>query len=134
LRKEEKVPLVRIELVEGRTNQQLRKIADAVHSALVETIGIPDQDRFQVITEHETSHLMFDPEYLNIQRSKEIVMIQITMSSGRSLDVRKALFRQIAERLNVEAGIRREDVLINLVEVAKENWSFGNGVAQYAAA
>jgi len=128
------VPLVRIELVEGRTNQQLRKIADTVHSALVETIGVPEQDRFQVITEHETSHLMFDPEYLNIQRSKEIVMIQITMSSGRSLDVRKALFRQIAERLNAEAGIRREDVLINLVEVAKENWSFGNGIAQYAAA
>jgi len=128
------VPLVRIELVEGRTNQQLRKIADAVHAALVETIAIPEQDRFQVITEHETSHLIFDPEYLNIQRSKGIVMIQITMSSGRSLDLRKALFRRIAERLTAEAGIRSEDVLINLVEVAKENWSFGNGIAQYAAA
>ena len=128
------MPLVRIELVEGRTNQQLRKIADAVHAALVETIAIPEQDRFQVITEHETSHLIFDPEYLNIQRSKGIVMIQITMSSGRSLDLRKALFRRIAERLTAEAGIRSEDVLINLVEVAKENWSFGNGIAQYAAA
>ncbi len=128
------MPLVRISLIEGRTNQQVRKIADAVHAALVETIAIPQQDRFQVITEHEATHLIFDPEYMNIHRSKGIVMVQITMSTGRSLEVRKALFQRIAERLHAEAGVRTEDVLINLVEVAKENWSFGNGIAQYAAA
>jgi 4-oxalocrotonate tautomerase len=65
-------------------------------------------------------------------RTKNLVMIQITLSEGHTLEVRKALFRRIADLLHEEAGIRKEDVLINLVEVAKENWSFGNGEAQYA--
>jgi phenylpyruvate tautomerase PptA (4-oxalocrotonate tautomerase family) len=69
---------------------------------------------------------------LNISRTDDLVIIQITMSAGRTLDVRKALYRRMAELLHQEAGLRQEEVFINLVEVAKENWSFGNGEAQYA--
>ena len=126
------MPLVRIALQAGKTESQKRKIADAAHRALLETISIPAQDRFQIVTEHSASDFIFDPQYLNIARSKDLVIIQITMSAGRTLELRKSLFRRMADLLHQEAGLRKEDVFINLVEVAKENWSFGNGEAQYA--
>jgi 4-oxalocrotonate tautomerase len=126
------MPLVRISLLSGKLEPHKRKVADAVHRALVETISIPAQDRFQIITEHANADLIFDPQYLNIQRTNDLVIIQITMSAGRTLEVRKSLYRRIADLLHQEAGLRKEDVLINLVETAKENWSFGNGEAQYA--
>ena len=126
------MPLVRISLQSGKSDSQKRKIADAAHRALVETISIPVEDRFQIITEHSAADFIFDPQYLNITRSKDVVIIQISMSAGRTLELRKALFRRMADLLQQEAGLRKEDVFINLVEVAKENWSFGNGEAQYA--
>jgi len=126
------MPLVRISLTTGKPESHKRKVSEAVHRALVETISIPAQDRFQVITEHGLADFVYDPEYLNIHRTNDLVIIQITLSAGRTLEVRKSLYRRIAELLNQEAGLRKEDVFINLVEVAKENWSFGNGKAQYA--
>jgi len=126
------MPLVRISLLAGRPEAHKRKVSDAIHRALVETISIPAQDRFQVITEHAKADFIYDPQYLNIRRTDELVIIQITLSAGRTLEVRKSLYRRIAELLNQETGLRKEDVFINLVEVAKENWSFGNGEAQYA--
>ena len=126
------MPLVRISLLAGKPEAHKRKVSDAIHRALVETISIPAQDRFQVITEHTNADFIYDPQYLNIHRTDNLVIIQITLSAGRTLDVRKSLYRRIAELLNQEAGLRKEDVFINLVEVAKENWSFGNGEAQYA--
>src|SRR5262249_24324843 len=126
------MPLVRISLIEGKPETYVGKVADAVHRALVDAISIPVQDRFQIITEHKQSHFIYDPEYLGIRRAADLVIVQITMSSGRSLDLRKALFARIAQLLNQEVGLRKEDVFVNVVEVAKENWSFGNGVAQYA--
>jgi 4-oxalocrotonate tautomerase len=129
----EHMPLVRISLIAGKPESYKRKVADAVHRALVETISIPAQDRFQIITEHDPADFIFDPQYLNISRTPDIAIIQIALSSGRSVDIKKALYKRMAELLQQEAGLRKEDVFINLVEVAKENWSFGNGEAQYAA-
>jgi 4-oxalocrotonate tautomerase len=126
------MPLVRISLIEGKTEEYVRKVADAVHRSLVETISIPPQDRFQIITEHKQNHFIYDLEYLGIRRTADLIIVQITMSAGRSLDLRKALFMRIAQLLSQEVGLRKEDVFVNLVEVAKENWSFGNGEAQYA--
>jgi len=125
------MPLVRIDLVHGRTVEQRQRIGDAIHRALVETIAVPERDRFQLITEHNASDLVYDREYLNIRRTDNIVIIQITLSTGRSAAQKRALFRRIAENL-AALDIRREDVWINLVEVAKENWSFGLGLASYA--
>lgn len=125
------MPLVRISLLAGKPASLKQKISQAVHRGLVETIAIPEQDRFQIITEHAGTDFIYDPQYLNIQRTDALVMIQITISAGRPLEVKKALFRRIADLLH-EAGLRKEDILINLVEVARENWSFGNGEAQYA--
>jgi 4-oxalocrotonate tautomerase len=125
------MPLVRISLIKGRTAERRRRIGDAVHSALVETIGVPERDRFQLITEHDPNDLVYDREYLGIKRTDGIVVIQITLSSGRTAAQKRALFRRIADNL-AEFDIRREDVWINLIEVAKENWSFGLGLASYA--
>ncbi len=126
------MPLVRISLLAGKPESHKRRVSDAVHRAPVETISIPAQDRFQIITEHPRTDFIYDLQYLNIHRTDDLAIIQITMSAGRTLEVRKSLYRRIAELLNQEAGLRKEDVFINLVEVAKENWSFGNGEAQYA--
>jgi 4-oxalocrotonate tautomerase len=126
------MPLVRISLRQGKTAEYHHKIADGVHRAMVEAINVPAQDRFQVITEHQADGLIYDPSYLGIQRTDEVVFIQITLNAGRTVDQKRALYKKVAELLAKEPGVRPEDVLINLVEVAKENWSFGNGVAQYA--
>lgn len=127
------MPLVRISLVKGKPAALRRAVGEAVHRALVETIDVPARDRFQLLTEHEAGDLVYDSEYLGIARTDNIVIIQITLSAGRSLDKKRRLFRRIADGL-AALGLRREDAWINLVEVAKENWSFGNGIASYAPA
>jgi len=124
------MPLVRISLLKGRPAGLRRQIGDAIHRALVETISIPARDRCQILTEHEPGDLVYDSEYLGIARTDQIVIVQITMSVGRTLAQKRALFRRIAEHL-AALGLRREDAWINLVEVAKENWSFGLGEASY---
>jgi 4-oxalocrotonate tautomerase len=126
------MPLVRISLLEGQPKPQHARIGDAVHRAMLETINVPPLDRFQIITEHSATDFVFDATYLGISRTSNLVIIQITLNTGRTLEMKKALYKRIAELLHAEAGIRKEDVLINLVEVLKENWSFGNGEAQYA--
>jgi phenylpyruvate tautomerase PptA (4-oxalocrotonate tautomerase family) len=126
------MPLVRISLNEGKSEAYRAAIGDGVHRAMVETINVPPKDRFQLITEHGSSGLIYDASYLDITRSDDLVIIQITLNTGRTVEMKKALYARITEFLAASPGIRREDVLISLVEVAKENWSFGNGIAQYA--
>lgn len=127
------MPLVRISVIRGRPPELRRRLGDAIHRALVETIDVPKLDRFQLLTEHEPGDLVYDSSYLGIARSDNIVIVQITLSAGRSLAQKRRLYDAIARNL-AALGVRREDVWINLVEVAKDNWSFGNGVASYAAA
>jgi len=126
------MPLVRISLREGKTEQYRKAVADGVHRAMVEGAAVPEQDRFQIITEHPASGLVYDPTYLGIQRTNDIVMVQITLSTGRKLAQKRQLFKRMAEILAENPGLRPQDLMINLVEVAWENWSFGNGEAQYA--
>ena len=128
------MPLVRISLVKGKPEAYRRKVGDAVHRALVETIRVPALDRFQLVTEHEPGDIVYDSNYLGIARSSDIVIIQITLSAGRTLEQKRALYRRIADDLHAAVGLRREDAWVNLVETAKENWSFGNGLASYAPA
>jgi len=125
------MPLVRISLMKGKPAGFGEQVGRIVYEAMVETIDVPAGDRFQVVTEHDRNTLIYDPGYLGIHRSDGIVIIQMTITEGRALEKKKALYRRVAERLNAELGIRVEDVLINVVEVKKENWSFGNGIAQY---
>ena len=126
------MPLIRIDLREGKSEEYKKAIADGVHKALVEGAGAPADDRFQVITEHPAGGIIYDPNYLGIKRNDDIVMVQITLSTGRKLAQKKLLFKRMAEILKENPGLRPENLVINLVEVAWENWSFGNGEAQYA--
>jgi 4-oxalocrotonate tautomerase len=128
------MPLVRISLNQGTSPEFRRRLGDAVHRAMVETINVPLGDRFQLITEHEPGGLVYDPSYPNITRTDALVVIQISLVTGRTVEQKKRLFKRIAERLDLECGIRREDVFVGLLEVPRENWSFGCGEAQYADA
>src|SRR3954463_4429882 len=115
--------LVRIELRKGRTAEQRRAISDAVHSAMVESINVPPLDRFQIVTEHDEAGFVYDPSYLDIERTSGLVIIQITLNAGRTLEARKALYANLADKLG-KLGVRPQDVLVNLIETQKENWSF----------
>jgi len=125
------MPLVRIDLREGTTPEYRKAIADGVHQAMVEAMAVPAADRFQVVTEHKPGNLIYDGKYLDVKRSDKVVFVQITLSTGRKPGQKRALFKRMAEVLEKSPGLRTEDLLINLVEVSWENWSFGNGEAQY---
>jgi len=118
--------------MQGKPVQFSRRIGEIVYQTMAETINIPAKDNFQVITQHNQDTLIYSVDYLGIQRTNGIVIIQITLSEGRTVALKKAFYKRLAERLSQELQIRKEDVFINLVEVKKENWSFGNGIAQYA--
>lgn len=128
------MPLVRISTMKGKPAGFGEKVGRIVYDSMVEAISVPKNDHFQVITEHDKAGLIYDPDYLGIRRSDGIVFIQITLSEGRSVEAKQALYKRVADRLNADLEVRPEDVFINLVEVKKENWSFGNGVAQYVTA
>lgn len=126
------MPLVRIDIKKNPDATFAQKLGQVVYASMKQAINVPDKDNFQVLTEHDDNHFVYDPAYLGIQRTDGVVFIQITLNEGRSTEQKKLLYQTIAEGLNEEAGVRLEDVFISLVEVKKENWSFGSGLAQYA--
>jgi 4-oxalocrotonate tautomerase len=125
------MPLVRIDLRKGKQAAYREAISAIVHDALV-SVGVPKDDRFQVIAEHDSANFVFDLNYLDIRHSEDLVIIQITWNDGRTVDQKKALYKAIADGLEARLSLRREDVFVSVVEVKRENWSFGNGIAQYA--
>ncbi len=125
------MPLVRISMREGKSEEYKKALGNGIHRAMVEAIDAPEQDRFQIITEHAAADLIYDPTYLQLQRTDDIVIVQITLSYGRKPGQKRKLFRRMSEILAENPGLRPHDLMVNLVEVAWENWSFGNGEAQY---
>lgn len=126
------MPLVRIDLRSGKSPAYRKTLADAVHHAMVDTINIPEDDRFQVINEHSSQGLIYNDGYLGLDRTDDVIFIQITLNAGRTVEQKKALYARMVSLLSDRLGIRGDDVLITLLEVNREDWSFGNGVAQYA--
>ena len=126
------MPLARIDLPAGKPPEYGRAVADVVYKAMIETLNAPKDDRFQVISEHTPNTLVIDPTYLGIQRSADALIIQLILNEGRTVEVKKSFYKAVADGLQQRVGLRLEDVFITLVEVKKENWSFGNGIAQYA--
>jgi 4-oxalocrotonate tautomerase len=126
------MPLVRIDLIAGKSVEFRKTLGEIIYRAMRETINVPANDKFQVITEHAADELNVADNYLGNTYSKDVMLIQITLNAGRSVEMKKAFFKKIADDLHAQLNVRRDDVVINLVEVAKENWSFGGGVAQYA--
>ncbi len=126
------MPLVRIDFKQGKAPEYGKQIGEVVHQAMVETLNVPKDDLFQVIAQHAQSEMQFDRDYLGIHRSDDCVFVQITLNGGRTVEMKQRFYKTVADGLHATLQLRREDVLINLVEVTKENWSFGNGEAQYA--
>ena len=125
------MPLVRISLQSGKPETYRAAISEQVYKAMRETLAIPEGDRFQIITEHDRTQLVADPNFMGMNRSADFILIQIFLSRGRTTQVKQALYRRIAELLAESPGIRPEDVMIVLTEVGLDDWSFGRGEAQY---
>jgi 4-oxalocrotonate tautomerase len=127
------MPLVRISVSPDVSLPQLRAIGDAVHEAMVQTFNVPQPDKFQVLTRHGAGELVCTPEFLGVVHSARVAFVQITCAEGRTLEVKKALYAKIVALVEGTGALLAADVVINLLEVKRENWSFGNGVAQYAS-
>ena len=126
------MPLLHISLRAGKPEAYRQAIFDGLYRAMRETFNVPEDDQFMAITQHEAADFRYGASYLGIARSDDLVFIQITANNTRTMEQKKALFGRIAQLLGESPGIRPEDVFVSLVEVAKENWSLGNGLAQYA--
>ena len=125
------MPLVRISLRRGKSPAYLAAIRDGIYAAMYETFDVPEDDRFMLVTQHDAEEFDYAPRYLGIARSDDLVVIQITANNTRTVEQKQALYRRIAERLADNPGVRPEDVFISLVGDLPEDWSFGNGRAQY---
>jgi 4-oxalocrotonate tautomerase len=126
------MPLIHISLRAGKPEAYRQAIFDSLYRAMRETFNVPEDDQFMTITEHEAASFRYGASYLGIARSDDVVYVQITANNTRSVEQKKALFRRIAELLGESPGIRPEDVFVNVLEAAKENWSVGHGLAQFA--
>lgn len=126
------MPLVRISLRAGKSESYRQAIFDGIYRAMHETFNVPEDDQFMTITEHDAANFRYSASYLGVPRGDDIIYIQITANNTRTVEQKKALYGRIVELLGDNPGIRPQDVFVNIVEVAKENWSLGNGVAQYA--
>lgn len=125
------MPLVEIDVLEGRSEAELDAISDAIHEAMVAELDVPQRDRFQIVNERSPRHLRFDPDYLDIDRGERFVLIRITLAVGRATDAKQAFYRRLAGLLAERIGMRTEDVAVVMVENAREDWSFGRGQANY---
>jgi 4-oxalocrotonate tautomerase len=125
------MPLVRIDVPTSISLDRRQLIGDLVYETMVDVLNVPEHDNFQIITAHDHSHLRMDSEYLGIDRSADAFVISITLNAGRSVDLKKQFYAGLVQGLVERAEVRPQDVFISLTEVVKENWSFGDGVAQY---
>ena len=126
------MPLLHISMRVGKPEAYKQAIFDALYVAMRETFNVPEDDQFMTITEHDAASFRYGKSYLGVARSDDLVFIQITANNTRTVEQKKALFWKIRELLEENPGIRPEDVFVSIVEVVKENWSLGNGIAQYA--
>jgi 4-oxalocrotonate tautomerase len=126
------MPLARIDISDKATSAVVRVVSDSIYKAMVEVANVPVHDKFQVVTRHSSDEIIYPSEgYLGIQYTPDLVVIQVTWVSGRSTEVKKNFFQQIASEIHEKGGIRKEDVWISLIESGREDWSFGNGEMQY---
>jgi 4-oxalocrotonate tautomerase len=125
------MPLAHISLRAGKPDAYRQAIFDSLYLAMRETLDVPEDDQFMTITEHDAANFRFGGAY-GVARSADVVYIQITVFNTRTAEQKKALFRRLAELLGESPGVRPEDVFVIVLEAAKENWSVGHGLAQFA--
>ncbi|WP_439498796.1 tautomerase family protein [Bosea sp. (in: a-proteobacteria)] len=127
------MPLIRISMRRGRPASEPAAIVDGVYRALRETFEVPEDDLFAVVHQHDADEFVFNARYFGFSRTAGLVIIQLFVANTRGVTQKKALYAKIAENLRREPGLKPDDIFINLVEVKREDWSFGGGIAQYVA-
>lgn len=127
------MPLVRIDIRRNPDPSFAQRVGEVVYASMKSTINVPEHDNFQILSEHDERHLVYDAHYLGLERTAAVILIQITLNEGRTTEQKKLLYQSIAAGLQQRLAVRPADVFVNLVEVKKENWSFGDGIAQYVA-
>ena len=126
------MPLVEVTLRKGHPPEYIRSVGDAIHEALVAEANVPGDDRFQIFHQLDPQAIVAHPSYGGVSRTGDLVIVRITLNAGRTVEIKKKLYAEMARRLERAADVRPDDLLVCLVEVTKENWSFGKGLATYA--
>jgi phenylpyruvate tautomerase PptA (4-oxalocrotonate tautomerase family) len=125
------MPFVKVYLRRGKSPEYLHSVSDAIHEALVATANVPQDDRFHVLQQLDPDLLIAHPTYGGVNRSADLIIVEITLNAGRTVEIKKALYADIAARLQSALDVRPDDLMVSLVEVTKENWSFGGGRMTY---
>jgi 4-oxalocrotonate tautomerase len=123
------MPLARIDLIKGKSVEYQQTVGDVVYRAMVDVLKAPKDDRFQVIAEHDEAQFIYDPNFLGISRSKDVIFVQLTLAEGRTLEQKRGFYKRVVDDLHERLGVRREDVVFSLVGTGRDDWSFGNGEA-----
>ncbi|CAM2158000.1 tautomerase family protein [Paraburkholderia tropica] len=127
------MPLVRINISKDAKSEVVKAVSDTVYEAMINVANVPKNDKFQIISRHSEDELIYPAEgYLGIDYTPGIVFIQVTWNAGRTVDVKKAFYKAIADGVHAKTGMRKQDIWISLIDVARVDWSFGNGEMQYA--
>ncbi|MCM2316311.1 MAG: tautomerase family protein [Thermoanaerobaculia bacterium] len=127
------MPLVKIHLRKGKSEEYVRLVSEAIHEALVTEASIPPDDKFHVVHQTEPAELIANPSYAEVNRSADLIVVEITLNAGRTVEIKRNIYRRMSRNLERAIQLRPDDLLVSLVEVTKENWSFGRGIATYAA-
>jgi phenylpyruvate tautomerase PptA (4-oxalocrotonate tautomerase family) len=124
------MPLLRFDLIEGRSEIELKALLDAAHRAMLAAFGVPARDRYQIVTQHPRSHMIIEDTGLGIERTAKLVVVQVT-TRKRKKKQKEAFYRLLCEELERTCGIKPSDVMVTMVENSDEDWSFGQGRAQF---
>ncbi|MGK2859392.1 MAG: tautomerase family protein [Thermoanaerobaculia bacterium] len=127
------MPLVKIHLRKGKGEEYVRLVSEAIHEALVVEASIPPDDKFHIVHQTEPAELIAHPSYGDVNRTADLIVVEITLNAGRTVEIKRKIYRRLARNLERAVQLRPDDLLVSLVEVTKENWSFGRGIATYAA-
>ncbi|MET0948622.1 MULTISPECIES: tautomerase family protein [Pseudomonas] len=129
---ERPMPLARIDIGVQASAETVAAIGDVVYDAMINVANVPEHDKFQIIHRHAPDELVYPPAgYLGLTYTPNIVFIQITWVAGRTVAVKKAFFRAVADGIHAKTGLRKDDIWISLIDVKREDWSFGHGDMQY---
>jgi phenylpyruvate tautomerase PptA (4-oxalocrotonate tautomerase family) len=125
------MPLIKFDLIEGRSEAELKALLDAAHRAMLAAFGVPERDRYQIVTQHPRSHMIIEDTGLGIERTAQLVVVQVTTRKRRTKKQKEAFYRLLCEELERAIGIPPSDVMVTMVENRDEDWSFGLGRAQF---
>jgi phenylpyruvate tautomerase PptA (4-oxalocrotonate tautomerase family) len=126
------MPLTRIAMLKGRHTHTKEQLKSLIADMIVDKLNVPANDRFMIVDEYEADQFHYDSSYLDIERTDDLLIIQITLNAGRPTEIKKQFYEALAEQLHQQLQLHKEDIFVNLIEVTRDNWSYGNGVAQFA--